>query len=144
MGLSVCPHAIIGLRIPRSAIYGRERAKAFNHDMPSDWTVDPKSGRQLWVERDCVKAPFTGDTYNTLLGSFEIIDLTYERAETYCYVAVVIAEGPDGCERGGAKRVPLDFKTMATQIQQLRSIATEFGLWSDSEFGLWAASRVGY
>jgi hypothetical protein len=144
MGLSVCPHAIIGLRIPRSAIYGRERAKAFNHDMPSDWTVDPKSGRQLWVERDCIKPPFTEGHEGVLLNDFKVVDFTYERTETYCYVAVVTVEGPDGCERGGAMRVPLDLEAVATQTQKLRSIMTELGFWSDSEFGLWAASKVRY
>ena len=142
MGLSVDPYAIIGLRIQRSAIYETKIVKAFDHCMPADWTVDPKSGKPLWTKQTCVKPPFVEDD-GILLDDFKVIDLTYEKDELYCYIAVLAVEGPDGCERGGASRVPLP-DTITTLVEKLRRLTTKLGLWKDSEFGLWATSRVSY
>jgi len=143
MSLSVDPHAIIGLRIPRSEIYETKIVKAFDHCMPADWTVDPKSGKKLWTEQTCVKPPFVEVNGNIVLDKFKIIDLTYEKDEIYCYIAALAIEGPDGCSRGGASRIPLP-NTLTTLVEKLRRLTTELGLWEASEFGLWATSRVSY
>lgn len=48
MSCSYTAYTIIGVPVDPSKLYTEQRVKAFEHDHPEDWEVDPKSGKKLW------------------------------------------------------------------------------------------------
>jgi hypothetical protein len=51
MGVSAHPYAIIGVPIDIDRLYRWEKVKAFEHDFPEDWKVDPKTQKKLWAQK---------------------------------------------------------------------------------------------
>lgn len=51
MGTTVYAYALLGVVVPRHKFLITKRYKAFEHNYPEDWMVDPKTQKPLWVNR---------------------------------------------------------------------------------------------
>lgn len=141
--MSINGYAIIGLRVLGSNVAEMKKAKVFEHDYPSDWTVDPKTGNHLWYPRLTPIPPFTEvngefyisgylvfptvDTYGDKVpGHFIVCACPAAESDTYTHPSQIVpVRLPDDSALNGFKREMVKLK-----------------LWDEKEFGLWSLTRV--
>ena len=137
MGCSVYCHAIIGLKVRWDQVCtGKRKVKAYKHNHPEDWEVDPKSGQPLWKEADVYIDGFDGDTIG--LGDYPVV---YERGYEGMYpdadVFICLAVCGSGDLMEGASPGKTVLPTAAS-IQEFQQRMEALGLWKPSAFKLWA------
>lgn len=134
MGVSVYAHAAIGLRVDWSQIRtGKKKVKAFKHNHPKDWEIDPKTGEKLWREVDTYIDTYNPDI-NTLNGYGVLFDYQGDPSDVIiCLVHACSGDVMEGSEPDFTKIEKLSEKLTAFQ-KEMESL----GLWNWADFGLWA------
>ena len=51
MGYNPRINVVIGVKFNKDELVRVQHVKAFPHDFPEDWKVDPKTGRPLWKQK---------------------------------------------------------------------------------------------
>jgi hypothetical protein len=129
MSCSVYGYAVIGLSINWDQICsGTKKVKAFKHNHPEDWQVDPKTGKQLWAEKD-VFIEGWNERKETLCG-YSVIH-GYE--DDVALVCVASVSTDDLMYRGHPERAKLP---SPEEIELFKEAMQKIGLWDDDRFGL--------
>lgn len=154
MGADYYAKVVIGVRVQASKLYEKKTVKAFDHDFPSDWKVDPKSGRSLWERQ----TTFVLGEHGVLEDDYEWRDgrqpkgakaaVVFEQGRgddrgDHAYIGRVIAQievGRQG-ENGNKKVVDSDFD-LTHEAAFLRELLEPLGLWNKRNFGVWLVSYV--
>lgn len=48
MSVSYKAYAVLGVKLGFNELFKPKKIKAFEHNFPEDWRVDPKTGKDLW------------------------------------------------------------------------------------------------
>lgn len=157
MGVSYYAKAVVGVRVPTHKLYEKKTVKAFDHDFPSDWKVDPKTGRELWVRESAFVLEDHGVTEDDY-------DWRHGKRSNEARATVVFEQGRGDSDRGsnayvcrtvsqievgrsgdwGNKKViggPDEFD-MVFEATFLRELLEPLGLWDPRNFGVWLISCV--
>jgi hypothetical protein len=139
MGCSIYAHAIVGLRVPWGTVYkGQKRVKAFDHNHPEDWDVDPKTGEKLWrLEDEFVDGfkpydPFYGTSAE--LCGYEVVYRRPSEHVDFAFVCLAQVKSKDLTE---GWHMNLGSIPSARNRKEFKDKMIELGLWDDDNCGLW-------
>ncbi len=148
VGADYYAKVIVGVRVPSKKHHQEKRVKAFAHNHPEDWSVDPKSGKQLWTtdevflldgvaldddydwrkgDRKGRKAVVTYDQRGDGRGENAFIGRHFEQ--------IHIGEGDD-------KPASISGVDMLAEKKFLEDLLTPHGLWNEKNFGIWLIGTV--
>lgn len=150
MGADFHATVIVGVKVPSVELYEQKRVKAFAHNHPEDWEVDPKSGKKLWTEEETF-----------LLEGVVVDDYDWRedrKAKKNAKAAIVHEDGGDG-DRGdhafiGRHLVNMHIGEGDEQVKALKGVdmlaekkfleelLTPHRLWNEREFGIWLVGDV--
>ena len=142
MGCSYYAHSIIGVRLKRNQVFSNIRVKAFDHNYPTEWVVDPKTGKSLWKEETALAPGFSyNDQEDLYFGKYKTVmeDWDYDSSKPDLFVALYISTVSD---RQGKGKIHLDPNLVDPHFQVFREECRKFGIWSDENFGLWSYLEV--
>jgi hypothetical protein len=136
MGCSVYGYAIVGLKVPWDKVCkGKQKVKAFKHNHPEDWEVDPKTGTKLWYEKDVFIDGWDGEyAGEEALCDYEVVR-DYEEPE---FVIICLAKCATSDLLGGMGKHDYSHLPTKDQTYNFTAKMTELGLWEDNNFGLFA------
>ena len=139
MGCSVYGNAIVGLQVPWSKVCkGKKKVKAFEHNHPKDWSVDPKTGKKLWHEENVFIAGWEGEyAGEEFLCDYEVVR-DYEDPD-YAIICLSRAETRNLLEGADPVRGNLPD---AFEINDFKDKMEKIGLWDPLNFGLWAYGQA--
>ena len=146
MSVSYHAYAVLGVRIPRKRFFRVERKKAFDHNCPEDWQVDPKTGKQLWCDSDPIPVvPLEESAFDTNSGTIYYTQGTND-CDEYVYVGLTVSVyGDNG---GSAKLKPGHDLRLAAAVEDTKTKLEAFllpaGLWAPLEFGIWSVLVCSY
>jgi hypothetical protein len=142
MGTSWSSKAIIGVEVPRSALFVKRTVKAFEHNHPESMKFDPQTGKPLWSEAEGPKFDeFDGD---------KILSRWNVHVQSFCgeptdffYIALTDA-------RTGSNRLSefkshqiLNLGTLSMKFNDFKTDLETLHLWNESKFGLWSLTEAG-
>jgi len=147
MGADYYAKAVIGVLIDEDKIPKKHvRVKAFQHDFPEDWKVDPTNpSRKLWNEKNYPEFTFDPDYANedTKLVKLPMGMGVFKGTDDEPAVVGVGAES--GSSNGGDD---YDFKQIPDSVENVRdalkNILGPLGLWDEKKFGLYSILYCSY
>jgi hypothetical protein len=147
MGLDVSAHAIIGVKVPVEQIFKKVKVKSFDHNMPEDWSVDPKTGKQLWYSawRFIGAASSPDDEYEYEYPDLYIDWADYpERRPNFVIVvgASVSTDSHRHSSHSPNRSSPLGTDSLLKASAKVQSVLEPLGLWSNQPLELFAIADV--
>jgi hypothetical protein len=136
MGCSYRAHTVIGIRVNPAMLFELKRVKAFEHDHPEDWEVDPKTGKKLWAMESVPVAGVEGlDRDNTTVAGYPVV---YGQEGEEAYIALHHQEvHSDG---GSSNPAFMEIKTkeldLADEVYAMVNKLVPLGFWDPYSFGL--------
>lgn len=149
MGADYYAKVIVGVRVPTKKLYEEQRVKAFAHNHPEDWEVDPKTKKALWRTDEVFileSAGVTDDDYNWRQGKKKdckavvIFDQGREDRGDNAFVGRHLAQISIG--EGDGKPASLVGVDMLAEKKFLEDLLTPHGLWNEKGFGIWLVGHV--
>jgi hypothetical protein len=144
MGADAQSVAVLGFKVPRVLAIEIRTVRAFEHEYPEHYKLDPVTGRELWCHRDFARAPFENGDEGICLGRFAVIESgPYEKRNDSVFVAAVVARSP--CSPNvwwGGLHVKAGDEVRVTELFAL--IAQHPELAEKAVFGLWAITEWSY
>jgi len=146
MGGSYSAYLVVGMRIQAQDVYETKKVKAFPHNHPEDWEVDPKTSRKLWNEEShLVLEEVTDNTFDWLEGRVRGVKAVAVRSRNgdhtgeYVYIGRHVRELDlgDGQEAAGILASDLD---IAKEKKFLELLLGPF--WEESEFRIWIVESI--
>ena len=155
MGVDYYAYAIMGVRlhdIPPKTI--KMKKKAFDHDYPRDYKVDPKTGKDLWLDEEeevptgTAAYEFDSDRHeeNPLgpLPIFHEFQVAYSTDDKDQFIGVITnLISSNGDTDWEFKTFP-DIAGIAEIREKLKNLLEPFGLWHEDEFGLYSVLHCSY
>lgn len=149
MGADYYASVIVGVRVPSKKLHATKRVKAFEHNHPEDWTVDPKNGRQLWKSEESflLEGVVLDDDYDWRQGkrmgcqAVAIFDQGRDERGENAFIGrhieqIHIGEGRD---QGPSSLIGID---MLKEKKFLEDLLAPHDLWNEKSFGIWLVGRV--
>lgn len=145
---------IVGVRVPAKKLHAEKTVKAFKHNHPPDWMVDPKTGKSLWkTEETFLLEGMVCDAYDWLdarhgadMRKEAKAAITYSQEDSdgrgeYAFIGRRLARIHVGHTRdeGGFKKIDAD---LLAEKKFLEDLLTPVGLWDERAFGIWLVGDV--
>jgi len=146
MGGSYSAYLVVGMRIQAQDVYETKKVKAFPHNHPEDWEVDPKTSRKLWNEESHLAIEeVTDDAFAWLNGrannakAVAVHSQNGDNRGEYLYIGRHVRELDlsEGQEDTGIPAADLD---LAKEKKFLELLLGPF--WEESDFGIWIVGSV--
>ena len=136
MGADYYAYVVLGV-IVDSSKYER-KVKAFQHDHPENWKVDPVSGKELWrIEggRNVLEEMDFG-----VGPAISVIELGYDTNRAAVGLELCTCQGEDGDLSGLSSLSPKGVQQASVPLKErLKKVGFVFG---DSEFGIHVVMHV--
>lgn len=139
MGADFRAYAVIGLRVDEERLYGPpKKVKAFEHNHPEDWEVDPRTGKKLWYEERPPLADYDPQGTEKILG-YKVVTGTWTGRGRDAYICLHFA-GNRTYSNGGQKDDLdlLNLPELQQSKEKMKEALSPLGIWNEKEFGLWA------
>lgn len=151
MGADYTSMAIIGVGVNLKKIPKKKtRVKAFEHDFPEDWKVDPKNpSRKLWIEEEYLEFAFDDEQNDYVENMTKLIKLP-EGVRIYSGTdgePTILGIGAEtGSSNGGddCTLTSLDDLNITVFKEQLKAILEPLKMWKEKDFGLYALLYCSY
>ena len=151
MGADYSSIAIIGVGVDLDKIPKKKtKVKAFAHDYPEDWKVDPKNpSKKLWIEGSFPEVAFDDDEGDINSEHTKLIKLPegvklFKGTDGQPTILGIGAE--TGSSNGGddCTLTSLDGLDLIKLKVQLKVILEPLGMWEEGDFGLYALLYCSY
>jgi hypothetical protein len=149
---------VVGVRINDTKLYEKRTVKAFPHNHPESWKVDPVTGRELWQTKDVFKLdgnPIFVREYDwrdpkrrpkearAALVHSERDETSRSRRSDWTFVGRLVAHIHVGYREEGIAGIGgLAHTAIGDEKKFLENLLTPLGLWDESEFGIWLVGDV--
>ena len=140
MGVDFCATAVVGVRVDKGDVFEFVRKKAFDHDFPEDWAVDPKTGRKLWYEESrCI----LGEDFMWSGAPNGIQAFTEGMNDDYLYIGLGESTDSHRSSRSGvgSKKVDINLDNLGELKTALQDLLGD--VYDESQFGVWAVPYIG-
>jgi hypothetical protein len=146
MGVDYSAYVVVGVRIPFDEVYETKKVKAFPHDHPDDWEVDPKTGKRLWREEShFVLDEVCEDAYDWLNGraknkqkAVAVSGQNGDLESEHVYVGRLVRELD--LSEGQAEDAGILGVDLLEEKKFLEKLLGPF--WNEHEFGIWLVRNV--
>lgn len=137
MGVDYYAYAVFGARIDVSVF--TRKTRAFKHEYPEDWAVDPKTGRKLWHEES--GADVMEEQINFGPGpKIDVCEIGYESGRAVVGIKLCKCQGEEGPQSGLSSLSSEQLSAMSLPlINRLREAGLKF---NDQDFGIHVVMRV--
>lgn len=148
MGADFYASVIVGVKVPTDRLFEEKRVKAFAHNHPEDWTVDPKNGKTLWRTDEVflLDGVVTDDDYDWKQGkkmdckAVVIFDQDGEDRGDNAFIGrhlkqIHIGEGDD-------KPASILGVDLLAEKKFLEDLLAPHDLWNEKAFGIWLVGSV--
>jgi len=146
MGADWYSSAVIGVRVREADCYRTERVKAFDHDHPDDWQIDPVTGKTLWKKRrTCVFANEEDknqdvEWFAKMAAGFRVFESGCNGDSEYLIIGFGVTTGSSrGDNYSNVVSLLEDMDVLKGELEEFLS---PHGLWDPEKFGLWALLSV--
>lgn len=146
MGADYYASVIVGVKVPTTKLYEKKTVKAFPHNHPEDWSVDPKTGNKLWVKEDVflLEGVVSEDNYDWVhhkkdAKAVVIFDSEGRSRSDLAFIGRHMIEINVG---NGDGAVSLPDVNMNVEKKFLEDLLTPHGFWREKNFGIWLVGRV--
>jgi hypothetical protein len=140
MGADYKAYAVLGVKLERREIFKPKRIKAFEHNHPEDWKVDPKTGRELWTSYDVCILNDSEELYGKLSVGIEVCSDTDN--QNY-YLGKVVSQDDYRDKDNFISIVPPSAWGVEL-FNSLRNILKPHNLWFPERFGVYAVQYCSY
>lgn len=130
MGCSYYAHTVIGIKVDPEKLYTEQRVKAFEHDHPEDWEVDPKTGKKLWVVEH---VPIDGAEDDKVAG-YDLVEGQYGSGSVFIALRHQRADYYHPEDFLSLKTDGFDFSSK--EVSDMADALTALGLWDPKSFGI--------
>ena len=144
MGVDYRGVAVIGICVSKSVLTIEERVKAFPHDHPENWKVEPETGQELW--RDTERSVFGKDFeygYDELPYGLQSFQTSYYGGDPEILIGRGVSTDSNR-QGGGAVKLDIDVEDLDKIAQDLHKMLDPLKLDIDiaSSLGIWAALSI--
>ncbi len=158
MGADFYATTIVGVRIAGAKLYETRMVKAFEHNHPANWKVDPVTGRELWRKEEVSKLdddPRFAKAYDwndvkrcpkaakAAVVLSERDESSHSRRRDWVFVGRLTAHIHVGHRDEGIAGIgALSHTAIGDEKKFLEDLLTPLGLWDEAEFGIWLVGDV--
>lgn len=138
MGCDYKAYAVLGVKLSKHELFKDKAIRAFEHNYPDDWKVDPKTGRQLWTTYKVCILNDSEDLYGEIASG---IRAASEGTDDNNYYLGLVAQASEYSRDN--EQFIRDWNTDDLK-NKLKALLDPHHLWFPERFGLYAVSYVSY
>ena len=138
MGTDIYSRAFIGVKVHESKLWTVKTFRAYHHNYPDHYKVDPITGNPLW-KTEKVRAPGVSDdrNFNLHVAGWSVHELDNENSEYVIALRSVGTVSSRSCPSTGFASGLPDSK----DLEDFKSKLQESGFWDEKSFGLWVMTE---
>lgn len=135
MSTTYYAHAIVGLKLPFSALMNKEMVRGCDHVHPgktSDAEYCDRCGKKMWIKKKKFRKEF-----NSWASTFMGIGVVLSQYDKFVFVCGMHCETKLDGDEDGFKRFNHTSAREELVKEQIKTAMSSLGLWDEKEFGKW-------
>ena len=140
MGMDISSRSFIGLSVVSDDLFTTEVVKAYDHNYPSNYKVDPITGEKLWATKTVFKKGITDGGYTGLSIDKYDIYLLSDGSDNNGYV-ITLSKVETGSHRSGNTMAFKKGLPSQNEIDEFKKIMQLHDLWNENAFGIWVVTN---